>query len=226
MKQLILMHGAIGGADQLVPLQELLKDDFEVHLLEFAGHGKLASNTDDFSIDRFNSQLDQKLDEIGEPSHVFGYSMGGFIALLNAANDPGKIKSLITLGTKMEWNAEIAAREVKQLNPDVIESKVPKFAQALERRHGNYWRQMLSKTADFMLQLGEMRPMQEAVLANIKIPVKLCLADQDKMVSQEETLQVAQWIANCDFELIRDSKHPIEQVDLMVLANTIKSFAV
>ena len=226
MKQLILMHGAIGGADQLVPLQELLKDYFEVHLLEFAGHGKLASNTDDFSIDRFNSQLDQKLDEIGEPSHVFGYSMGGFIALLNAANDPGKIKSLITLGTKMEWNAEIAAREVKQLNPDVIESKVPKFAQALERRHGNYWRQMLSKTADFMLQLGEMRPMQEAVLANIKIPVKLCLADQDKMVSQEETLQVAQWIANCDFELIRDSKHPIEQVDLMVLANTIKSFAV
>ncbi|WP_462247645.1 alpha/beta fold hydrolase [Ekhidna sp.] len=226
MKQLILIHGAIGGADQLVPLQEQLKDDFEIHLLEFAGHGRLASDTDEFSIDSFNSQLNHKLDEIGEPSHVFGYSMGGFIALLNAADNSGKIKSLVTLGTKMEWSSEIAGREVKQLNPDVIESKVPKFAQALERRHGGHWKELLSKTADFMLQLGEIRPMQEAVLVNIKIPVKLCLADQDHMVSQEETLQVAQWIANCDFELIRDSKHPIEQVDLMVLASTIKSFAV
>ncbi len=224
MKQLILIHGAIGGADQLYPLKEILKNDFEVHVLEFEGHGTLASNNDSFSIEKFDHQLKDKLSEVGKPAHIFGYSMGGFVALLHAANGARNIQSIITLGTKMRWSGEIAEKETQQLNPDIIEAKVPKFAQALEKRHGIYWKNLLIKTADFMRLLGDIKPIKESTMSQIDIPVKLCLADQDHMVSREETEEVKGWIRNCTFEVLPESKHPIEQVNLMALASTIKSF--
>lgn len=224
MKQIILIHGAIGGADQLYPLKEILKNDFEVHMLEFEGHGKQASNTDSFTIENFVSQLNDKLSEVGTPTHIFGYSMGGFVALLHAANGTTNMQSVITLGTKMRWNEEIAENETKQLNPDVIEAKVSKFAQALEKRHGIYWKDLLEKTSDFMRLLGKIKPIKESSMTRIDIPVKLCLADQDHMVSREETEEVEGWIRNSSMEILSESKHPIEQVNLMALASTIKSF--
>jgi esterase/lipase len=39
MAHLVLLHGAIGSKDQLHPLANALKKDFDVHLLNFSGHG-------------------------------------------------------------------------------------------------------------------------------------------------------------------------------------------
>ncbi len=224
MKQLMLIHGAIGSADQMVPLKELLQDEFEVHLLAFDGHGSKSASVDPFSLESFGQQLIQKLSEIGKPTHIFGYSMGGFVALYEAAMGSENIASITTLGTKMEWDEEIAQREVRHLDPKMILSKVPKFATALEKRHGEDWEEVLSRTAAFMKELGKTQPIQESIMKTIEIPVLLCLADGDAMVSVGETHQVHQWIIDSIFETIPDSKHPIEQVNLMALADTIRSF--
>ncbi|WP_436517674.1 alpha/beta fold hydrolase [Ekhidna sp. To15] len=224
MKQLMLIHDAIGGADQLFPLKELLKNEFEIHLLEFDGHGSKASINDPFSLESFDRQLGDMLDSIGQYTHVFGYSMGGFVALWSAANGNNKIASITTLGTKMAWSEAIAEKEIKHLNPDAIIIKVPKFAEVLRKRHGEKWQNVLIRTADFMTRLGKLQPIQESLISRISIPVQLCLADNDVMVSLEETQQVHQWISGSSFEMISNSKHPIEQVDLTVLADTIRSF--
>ncbi|MEO9482284.1 MAG: alpha/beta fold hydrolase [Ekhidna sp.] len=224
MKQLMLIHGAIGSSDQLIPLKEILKDDFEICLLEFSGHGNKASASDSYSLDSFSNQLGDALDEIGVEVHIFGYSMGGFVALWQAAQDAKNMASLTTLGTKMEWSEVIAQREVQHLNPDVIREKVPKFAQALEKRHGEHWQEVLNRTATFMKELGKSQPIQPSVMEKINIPVQLCLADNDVMVSFEETQRVQQWISGSTLEMLPNSKHPIEQVDLMALASTIRSF--
>lgn len=224
MKKLILIHGAIGGADQLIPLKELLKNDFEVHMLEFEGHGKHSSILEPYSLENFDHQLTEALNKVGEPAHIFGYSMGGFVALLNAAEGNRNVLSVTTLGTKLKWSEDIAEKESKHLNPRVIREKVPKFAEALEKRHGEHWEDVLKRTADFMHDLGELKPIQKDLMSQMKVPVQLCLADQDNMVSVEETHQVHEWIANSKLEIIPESKHPIEQVDLMILANAIKSF--
>jgi pimeloyl-ACP methyl ester carboxylesterase len=42
---------------------------------------------------------------------VFGYSMGGYVALHLAATSPARIRRVATLATKLVWTAEIAARE-------------------------------------------------------------------------------------------------------------------
>lgn len=224
MKQLMLIHGAIGGADQMVPLRELLIDDFEIHLLEFDGHGRSAEHGEPFTLQSFNDQLDEALNNVGHPTHIFGYSMGGFIALLNLAHGNKHIASVSTLGTKMDWNEDIAIKETKHLNPIAIAEKVPKFAETLEKRHGVYWPDVLNRTAAFMKVLGKSQPVQESVMKKVNVPVQLCLAENDSMVSMEETQMVHNWISGSMLQVIPNSKHPIEQVDLIALSNTIRSF--
>ncbi|WP_420576078.1 alpha/beta fold hydrolase [Ekhidna sp.] len=224
MKQLILIHGAIGAADQMIPLRELLKDEFEVHILELEGHGSGSHLSDAFSTSKFISELTALISRIGAPVHIFGYSMGGFIALLSAANGNSQIRSITTLGTKMKWSPQIAEQEVRHLNPEKIREKVPAFASALEKRHGSYWEEVLRRTVGYMKILGEEAPITKERMSQINIPVQLCLADQDQMVSNEETEEVLNWLPDSRIQSIAESKHPIEQTDLIALAETIRSF--
>ncbi len=223
MKNLVIIHGALGSSDQMLPLKGVLDEDFNVHLLEFEGHGDSSSNEKAFAIDDFVSQLDDCIDTVGN-AHIFGYSMGGFIALLSAASGNQNIQSITTLGTKMKWSPEIAEQEVKHLNPGKIKEKVPGFAKALEKKHGINWENVLNRTADFMKKLGDEAPITKKRMSQINIPVQLCLADQDQMVSKEETEEVNAWLVNSRFHIISESKHPIEQTNLTALAETVRSF--
>ncbi|WP_420317814.1 alpha/beta fold hydrolase [Ekhidna sp.] len=223
MEKLLLIHGALGAADQMIPLKELLEKDFVVEIIEFEGHGGKSFISEDYSLDGFVSQLDQKIDN-DESVHIFGYSMGGFIALISASQGNSNIKSITTLGTKMRWSPAIAEKEAKRLNPEKIEEKVPAFANALKMRHGNQWKKVLNRTAQFMRRLGENSPMTHNRMSAIKIPVQLCLADQDSMVSVEETEEVKRWLSNSRIEKIFHSKHPMEKTNLTALSQTIRSF--
>jgi len=224
MEHLILIHGALGSAIQLNPLKQLLEKDFQIHVLEFEGHGKTSGNKAEFSTSKFISELEEIIDHVGQSVHVFGYSMGGFIALPTASKENSKIKSITTLGTKMSWSPEIAEREVKQLNPDIIMEKVPVFAKALESQHGKHWKAMMHRTAAYMNVLGKENPITKEQMSQLNIPVQICLGDQDRMVSIEETQAVHEWIPNSHFKKLKDSKHPLEQTDLTVLSDAIRSF--
>ncbi|MEM7296710.1 MAG: alpha/beta fold hydrolase [Bacteroidota bacterium] len=223
MENLILLHGALGGADQLLPLKEKLNSQFNIHILEFDGHGKKSDHATKYSLDGFVIQLDTLIHEIGEDVHIFGYSMGGFVAMISASRGNENIKSITTLGTKMRWSPEIASSEVRHLDADKIKEKVPKFFEALQYRHGDHWIEVLDRTANFMKSLGEKNPMKEAA-SKVKCPVQLVLADQDQMVSKEETEDVNNWIPHSQFQTLSNSHHPIEKVNLSALQDYIISF--
>ena len=53
MQQILLLHGAIGAADQFSLLQEELADSFTVHSLNFSGHGSSPFVAASFSIDQY-----------------------------------------------------------------------------------------------------------------------------------------------------------------------------
>ena len=86
------------------------------------------------------------------------------------------IQKVITLGTKYEWSEEIAAKEIKMLRPDVIEQKLPAFAQQLANRHGAMeWKNVLDKTAAMLLGLGKHPLLSSAVLQKITCPTLVLL---------------------------------------------------
>ncbi|WNJ21307.1 alpha/beta fold hydrolase [Pontibacter sp. G13] len=220
MKPLLLLHGAIGAQDQLQPLASLLKDDYEVHTLNFFGHGGNPLTDEPFRISTFAYDVLGWMANQGiEQIDLFGYSMGGYVALYLAKNFPEKVGKIMTLGTKFDWTPEGAAKEVKMLNPDVILEKVPKFAQVLEQRHAPQdWKIVLQKTAEMMLHLGNQPDLTQPTLEAIDHPVVIGVGDKDKMAGLPGSNWAYEHLPNAHLMVLPETPHPIEKVNLEPLA--------
>lgn len=222
---LLLLHGALGASSQFEQLTNILNSSFTIHTLNFSGHGG-QSFTEDFSIEQFAKELQTYI----EKNHlhnvdVFGYSMGGYVALYLAQSHPNLVNRIYTLGTKFSWSPETAAKEVKMLNPEKIEEKVPAFAKALAERHApNEWKKVLYRTKDMMLALGEQPALTDSDFAQIKQSVAIGIGSEDNMVSFEESENAANLLPNGSVYIFNEFKHPIEQVDYKKLADELIGF--
>ena len=226
MKQpLILLHGALGSSKQFKELEKALSGDFYVHKIDFDGHGGKALEVE-FSIARFRDNLLDYLEENEiSQAQIFGYSMGGYVALSAALKKPEAIGKIITLGTKFDWSAEAAAQEVKMLNPEKVEDKIPVFAEKLKDEHAPQdWKVLMTKTAEMMINMGNGARLMEDDFTKIQHEVKLGWASLDHMVTREETEKIAQLLPHANMEVIEGVKHLLESVDVEVLVNFIKDF--
>ena len=225
MNSLLLLHGAIGAKDQLQPIAEQLKNTFDVHTLNFSGHGGEPMPSS-FSIEQFAGDvlLFLKQNNISK-TNIFGYSMGGYVALYLAKHHPDKVEKVITLATKFEWTPEIAAKEIKMLNAEKIEEKIPAFAATLKKRHQpNDWKIVLQKTSDMMVALGNKNTLQFMDYKSITIPVLMSLGDEDNMVTLTETQHVCNNLQNGKLIVLKNTPHPIEKVDVNLIVDELKNF--
>jgi pimeloyl-ACP methyl ester carboxylesterase len=214
MKQkLLLLHGALGCGDQFYYLRDLLEPHFDVMVYTFSNHGKKALHQHPFTIESLAHELSGFLrEQITEPIPVFGYSMGGYIALWLAKNEPELFSKVITLGTKFNWNEATAKHETQFLHPQKIEEKVPAFAKHLQQLHGSNWKKLVENTADMMRHLAN-NHLSHSDLKNIEQPVWVCLGDSDNMVTKEESKSAALAIPNGKFQVLENTLHPIEKIN-------------
>ena len=222
---LLLLHGALGSAAHFGSLKPLLPAEWQVRAFTFSGHGGKPFGPS-FSNDVFVEETIAEMDRLGwERCDIFGYSMGGYVALSLALKYPDRVGRIMTLGTKLHWSPEIAEKEAGMLVPEKIEAKVPAFAQMLAERHapGN-WKELCRKTADMMRQLGDTTPLAPANLKSLAHPVRICLGDADKMVSREESRAVVDALPNGEFLVVENTPHPLEKVDVNVLATVLTDF--
>lgn len=225
MHELLLLHGALGSKDQFSALETALSGKFKTHALNFSGHGRVASNHHAFTIQNFahevldwmNEHYDRKID-------VFGYSMGGYVALWLARFYPERIGKVFTLGTKLKWSEEEAQKEIKMLNADKIAEKIPAFAQTLLERHGEHeWRSVLGKTALMMHDLAS-NHLTEQDFIKIETPVLLSLGQKDNMVTLEETEYAHRLIKNSELKIYESVPHPFEAVPVNLLSTEFEHF--
>jgi pimeloyl-ACP methyl ester carboxylesterase len=222
----ILLHGALGAGEQMRSLANTLEaSGFQVFAFDFSGHGTCPFKEAGFSIKIFAQELHTfiEVNKLERPS-IFGYSMGGYVALYLAAQYPNLIGKIATLATKYCWDIETSTKEAKQLDPDKLLEKVPKYAAVLQNRHIADWKLLLNKTAQLMLDLGNNPLLHHSVLQGIDIPVLIGVGDRDSMTSVNETLQLYQSLPQGQMYMLPDTKHPIETVKLNLLSNILVHF--
>ena len=102
MQNLILLHGALGSSDDLIPLANALKSaGLTVHTFSFSGHAQMPFQTN-FGIEQFAEELETfilKNNLTG--SCIFGYSMGGFVAMYLAAKQKTPYSKIVTLALNL-----------------------------------------------------------------------------------------------------------------------------
>lgn len=224
---LLLLHGALGSQQQFSSLLPALSLRFQVYHFDFSGHGgkEIAGP---FGLERFANEVLHHLDTLQlTQAHLFGYSMGGYVALYLARYFPERVNRIVTLATKFDWTPESAAKEQKMLVPEVIEAKVPHFAAALAHRHAPQdWKRVMQETADMMHRLGNGEALGHTDFLQIDAPTLLLRATGDKMVSEQETQTVAQDLPLGTFQPLSEGKHPIETVPLAPLVAAIQNFLI
>ncbi|MBL7831901.1 MAG: alpha/beta fold hydrolase, partial [Saprospiraceae bacterium] len=115
MKNLIFLHGALGAASQFDRFKELMPVGFSFHSFDFEGHGK-SESLNEITIENLANQLANYCKNLNEYS-IFGYSMGGYIALYATSTGLIHPKNIVTLGTKFDWTPQFAEKEVTMLDP-------------------------------------------------------------------------------------------------------------
>lgn len=222
---LILLHGALGSKDQFAALEETLQDSFKIFTLNFEGHGGRSSSRE-YTIANFKENVLQLMEEQKLTSAcIFGYSMGGYVALKLAIDHPEKVEKVMTLGTKFAWTPDIASQEVSRLNPLKIEAKVPQFAKQLEQIHSPLdWHQVLSKTAAMMIDLGDGKGIATKDFKKVECQVLIAAGSEDQLVTIAESREVANTVPRGSFHLFEGFKHPLEQVDVEELVTAVKEF--
>ena len=113
---LLVLHGFTGCAEAMDPVVEPLSRHWRVLAPDLLGHGESEAPRDiePYSMQRCCAQLAALLDAAGaRPAHVFGYSMGGRVALALAVQRPDCVRSLALLGASAGL-AEPAERRARR----------------------------------------------------------------------------------------------------------------
>lgn len=226
MNPIVILHGALGSASQLDPVTSALEQNgYTVFSFNFSGHGGKPFQAE-FGIEQFAEDVLLELNDHSlNTVTIFGYSMGGYVALWLAKHHPHRVEKIITLGTKFDWSVDSALKETKKLNAEKILEKVPAFARILEHRHApNDWKLLLRKTSDMMMALGRQPLLTKEILSEIPHPTCICLGDQDDMADRSYSGQVAAFLPAGKFQLLENTPHPIEKVDVKKLIELIRSF--
>jgi pimeloyl-ACP methyl ester carboxylesterase len=194
----VVVHGALGSARQMAPVVETLRAlrrFADVVPVELPGHGETAlAAGQPFDMTVLADALGEAIARAGITRPlVFGYSMGGYAALVRELRAPGTIGGVVTLGTMLHWTPAIAARAAARLDATLIREKVPAFAATLAERHqgAGGWDTVLAHTARLLRELGDAPVLTDETLALIHCPVHLLVGDRDDSVSLEETAHAA-----------------------------------
>ncbi len=223
---ILLLHGALGHPDQFTELASLLQPHFDIHTLCFSGHGPQPLTEAGIGMAHLLEQLEQFISEKGlHQVHFFGYSLGGYVALLYALRHPESVASVLTLAVKMNWTTAAARKEQAMLQADVLQEKVPAYARQLATWHGaDKWKNLLTATGEMMLQLGGQAPLSPERLGDLTVPVQMMVGDQDRMVSIQETRDAVQAVPGARLAVLPGCKHPLESAPLPLLLSLTRDF--
>ncbi len=219
---LLLLHGALGSARQL----QRLKERMGGIAIDLTGHGGREIPEGGLTFDHFLADIDRAFTEHKwKSAHLFGYSMGGYAALLYAAKHPERVESVVTIGTKLLWTDDGLQKELRKLDPDMMEAKVPAFASALAEVHGpDRWRDVVHAIAKSMSELAASPLLGQEVCDRIQCHVLLCVGDGDTTAVPHDTRIFCSGLKRANVEVLRNTRHPFEEVDLNALEKVLEGF--
>jgi pimeloyl-ACP methyl ester carboxylesterase len=223
---LLLLHGALGTSTQFKQLIPLLRDKYDVHTLDFEGHGSSPPKNRPFRSKHFAENVLEymKMNAV-KAADIFGHSMGGHIGLYLARFYPKRIKRVFTLGTKFQWTPEIAEKENAFLDPNKLTEKVPQYATELRGRHtASGFEKILEKIREMNVSLGQENVLKDEDIQKINKKVRIGMGDQDYMVSIEESVSVYRLLQYGELQIFPDTQHPLERVSFSNLAYSILNF--
>jgi pimeloyl-ACP methyl ester carboxylesterase len=202
-----------------------LSADYRLILMDLRGHGRSQNNASSLRVEQLLHDLTGLLDQLQvETAHVAGYSLGGYIGLMFALNQPRRVRSLLMHATKFFWTPEAAEKFRIQMDPDMLAEKVPAYADQLVQDHGaRQWRILVRQAADLTNDLVN-NGIPERTVAHVQCPTMVSVGDRDELVPVSEALRLSRGIPQGQLLVLPNVRHPFQTVRLVPMLPMMQSF--
>ncbi|HEY9852543.1 MAG TPA: alpha/beta fold hydrolase [Leptolyngbyaceae cyanobacterium] len=168
---IVFLHGFTGSSRDFFTISDFINNKYRCLMPDLPGHGK-TSVWEDGDVFPTNGQvllLEQWLDFLGVGKfHLFGYSMGGRLALQFAVKNSSRLHSLILVST----TAGIESESVRQARRQADEKLAEKIINSDPLDFLNFWltqplfQGIVEKGKDFLdREIARRLPIQPAGLA-------------------------------------------------------------
>ncbi|MDZ4839534.1 MAG: alpha/beta hydrolase [Bacteroidota bacterium] len=214
---LLLLHGALGDKSDFNSITTTLHAP-TIHTLDFNSHGN-SEVKENFGIDAFAEEVVDYLDQHEiEAVNIFGYSMGGYVALYLARYNPERIGKIMTLGTKWDWTEEYAEQQTAKMDLELMQKKVPAYLVELTNRHkATNIEELMERTVGMMNDLGEDNLLFDEVIRTIEAPILITAGDKDNTLTVKETILTSKTLPNGEYHIWENVKHPFNQAPIQDL---------
>jgi methylmalonyl-CoA epimerase len=222
---LVMLHGAAGCTTlETAPLMRRLETQFHVIAVDLQGHGSSPATDTPISFATFTDDLLELLDalELQETS-LFGFSMGGNVALDVARRAPNRIRSVAAHGANVTWTDERAADMQARLDADTLAKKSDRLVQHLSAHHDD-WDRLFRRMHDWVATLPEQTPDMQAMAEKVTVPTLISCVDRDGLFSLDETLTLHSLLPDARLEIFRGSHHALPLAPLDRVAPTLASW--
>lgn len=221
MSAIILLHGALGSAEQFGKIIGQFGPGANIFTFDFAGHGK-SEQEGDFSIESFSEQLKDFCSRFAD-YHIFGYSMGGYVALYAAGLHKINPLSIVTLGTKFAWSSDFSDKETRMLDQTILKEQAPAYFESLLDLHGDKTVKLLEGTKKLMTDLGSNPLLTPELMEKIGCKVIVCRGDRDKMVTGDESEFAVSNIKDSNYLVFENTPHPLDRIESEFLVKKLNT---
>ncbi|MDX1663534.1 MAG: alpha/beta hydrolase [Candidatus Promineifilaceae bacterium] len=222
---LLLLPGLLGSiSSQWRGFVDPLSRQFRVVLMDLRGHGHSENQAQALQIERLAADVAGLVDYLDlDEIHVAGYSLGGYLGLLFALQQPGRVPTLLMHATKFYWTEEAAGRMRSQLDPDLMAEKVPAYADSLAQEHGSRWRALVRQAGDLIAHLGQ-EGLSERMVRQLQMPIMVSVGDRDELVSLPEASRLSRIPPQGMLLVLPGVQHPFATVQPIPLLPTMQHF--
>ena len=224
---LLVLHGALGSTemetDRLIRVWER---DFRVVGMDLPGHGRSASlETPSPEWSRFALDAITAYESLGlGPAAVFGFSMGGGVALGLTLRRPDLVARLAVHGVNVQWDRAEVDAMVGPMDVATMQSAQPFWARRLAEVHGaDRWQALVAQMIAFTRGLPDAW-MADAELARIAVPTLVSTGDADRFFDVRHAVGLYRAIPDARLRVIPGLDHPIQGVDVATFAADVRDF--
>jgi len=224
--KILLLHGFLGSIQQMEPLAECLKDRFQVYMYDLPGHHGKSFPEEKFTFTTLQQHLYEYIKEFQlNGCMVFGYELGGYLALTLEAKKSGTFDSIFTWGTDFDWSHQKVQTYRQLFAADKIEMQDSLLADKLNLLHfPSDWKEICKETLN-LIDYTQKHPLSESEIDNISCKVRIALGDQEEHITIEESAHFYRQLPQGSLLVLPQTKHNLEELNLNLLKDELIRFS-
>jgi pimeloyl-ACP methyl ester carboxylesterase len=180
-KPLVLLHGGLGTIGMFAPLLPALAETRQVIAVELQGHGHTADIERPLSFELMADDIAALIRHLAlEKADVFGYSLGGGVALQTAIRHSNVVRKLVVLSATCKsngWYPEVVAG-MRSMNAEAAKAWVGSpmhQAYVSVAPKPEDWAALVAKLGDLLRQDYDW----STAVATIRVPTMIVVGDAD-----------------------------------------------